>query len=91
LYRSLKAWRRSNELGARLQAAESAMHLVRCLFALEQRWTPYHDRLDGQLDTLGVAQNWPPGYLKDALLRLVSTGAPRFSAGTRGEGDRPSA
>src|SRR2546423_2715309 len=30
-YRSLKAWHRGDELGARLQAAESAMHLVRAL------------------------------------------------------------
>jgi hypothetical protein len=54
------------------------MHLVRCLFALEGRWTPYHDRLVVQLDTLNAAQGWPPGFLRDALLRLVSTGNPAF-------------
>jgi hypothetical protein len=74
-YRSLKAWRRGNELGARLQAAESAMHLVRVLFALERRWPPYHDRLVVQLPLLD-GQGWPPGYLAAALLRLVETGAP---------------
>jgi hypothetical protein len=74
-YRSLKAWRRGNVLGAQLQAAESVMHLVRVLFALEQRWPPYHDRLVGQLDTL-AQQGWPPGYLHEVLLRLVQTGDP---------------
>jgi hypothetical protein len=76
-YRSLKAWRRGNELGGRLQAAESSMHLVRVLFALERRWPPYHDRLVRQLDML-ASQGWPPGYLHDALLRLVQTGDPKF-------------
>ena len=76
-YRSLKAWRRGNQLGGRLQAAASAMHLVSLLFALERRWPPYHDRLVGQLGTL-ASQGWPPGYLHDALLRLVQTGDPRF-------------
>lgn len=74
-YRSLKAWRRGNVLGAQLQAAESAMHVVRVLFALEQRWPPHHDRLATQLDTLH-APNWSPGYLHDALLRLVQSGDP---------------
>jgi hypothetical protein len=75
-YRSLKAWRRGDELGGRLQAADSAMHLVRTLFSLEQRWTPYHDRLRPELDTL-TSQGWPPGVLHEALLGLVSTGDPR--------------
>jgi hypothetical protein len=75
-YRSLKAWRRGNELGGRLQAAESVMHLVRVLFALERRRSPYHDRLVWQLDTLDT-QGWPPGYLRDVLLQLAQTGDPR--------------
>jgi hypothetical protein len=74
-YRSLKAWRRGDELGGRRQAAESALHLVRVLFALEQRWTPYHDRLGPQLETL-ASQGWPTSYLREALLGLVSTGDP---------------
>jgi hypothetical protein len=76
-YRSLKAWRRGNELGGRLQAAESVMHLVRVLFALERRRPPYHDRLVWQLDTLDT-QGWPPGYLRHVLLQLVQTGDPRL-------------
>ena len=76
-YRSLKAWRRGNELGGRLQAAESVMHLVRVLFALERRRTPYYDRLVWQLDRLDT-QGWPAGYLRDTLLQLVQTGDPRL-------------
>jgi hypothetical protein len=76
-YRSMKAWRRGNRLGGQLQAADSALHLVRVLFAVERRWPPYHDRLVHQLDTL-ASQGWPPGFLHDALLRLVQTGDPKF-------------
>jgi hypothetical protein len=53
------------------------MHLVRLLFAIERSWPPYHDRLVRQLDRL-AGQGWPPGYLHDALMRLVRTGDPRF-------------
>ncbi len=74
-YRSLKAWRRGNVLGAQLQASESVMHLIRVLFALEQRWPPYHDRLLAQIATLD-AQGWPSGYLATTLLQIVQTGNP---------------
>lgn len=76
-YRSLKAWHRGNELGARLQAAESITHLIRTLFALAHRWPPYHDRLGTQLALLD-AQGWPPGYLHDTLLGILRTGDPRL-------------
>jgi hypothetical protein len=76
-YRSLKAWRRADELGGRLQAAESAMHLVRTLFSLARRWPPYHDRLRSQLARL-EEQGWSPSYLEEALLGLVTTGDPRL-------------
>jgi Domain of unknown function (DUF4037) len=76
-YRSMKAWRRGNKLGGQLQAADSAMHLVRVLFAIERRWPPYHDRLIHQLDTL-ASQGWPAGYLHEALLQLVQTGDPKL-------------
>lgn len=74
-YRSLKTWRRGNELGARLQAAESVMHLVRVLFAMERRWPPYHDRLHSQLALLD-RQGWPPGYLAETLLVILRTSDP---------------
>lgn len=75
LYRSLKAWRRGNELGARLQAAESAYSLLRMLFALERRHRPYHDRLWLHLDTLS-GQGWQPDEVRTILLDLLTHGAP---------------
>jgi hypothetical protein len=96
LVRSVKAGRRGNELGARLHAGDSVGHLVRVLFALERRWTPYHDRLAPQLPTLS-GQGWPDGYLHDTMLRLLTTADPTLQLGlaarvevllrTRGYGD----
>jgi hypothetical protein len=77
LVRSIEAGQRGNELGARLHAGDSVGHLVRVLFALERRWTPYHDRLAPQLSTL-AEQGWPVGYLNDSLLALVTTADPRL-------------
>ncbi len=54
-----------------MHAADSAGHLVRTLFSLEQRWTPYHDRLAPQLQVLD-GQGWPPGYLQQTLLDLLT-------------------
>lgn len=76
--RSLKAWRRGDELGGRLQAAESSLYLVRLLFALERRWPPYHDQLGAPLRELEVAQGWEDGYLADALRLLLATADPTF-------------
>ena len=76
--RSLKAWRRDDELGARMQASESALHLVRMLFALERRWHPYHDQLAGPLRQLEGVQGWATGELPDSLLRLVRDADPTF-------------
>ena len=69
--RSIKAARRGDEIGRQLHAAESALALVRLLFGLESRWPPYHDNLAALLPPIEQAQGWPPGYLGDALLRLV--------------------
>jgi hypothetical protein len=75
--RSVKAWRRGDELGARLQAGESVAYLVRALFALEGLWAPYHDRISGGLELL-EAQGWPPGALQRTLFELVRSGDPRL-------------
>lgn len=75
LYRSLKAWRRGNDLGARMQAAEGAQFLLGLLFILERRWRPYNDRLWLNLDSL-AGQGWQPGELRTILLDLLSTGDP---------------
>jgi hypothetical protein len=74
-YRSMKAAHRGNELGARLQAAESIIYLVRTLFALERRRTPFHDRLAGALDSL-EGQGWAAGELHDDLLAIMRTADP---------------
>lgn len=76
-YRSVKASRRGNELGARLQAAESVAHLVKALFALVRRVAPHHDRLVGQI---GAVEHlaWAPGTLAHRLLAIVETADPRL-------------
>jgi hypothetical protein len=76
--RSLKSWRRGDELGGRMQAAESGLYLVRLLFALERRWHPYHDQLSGPLGELEALQGWRRGELAEALLRLVRDADPAF-------------
>jgi hypothetical protein len=74
-YRSLKAWYRGDELGARLHAGISVIALVRALFALMGRPAPYHDRLWHHLDAL-VDQQWPPGYLQHTFLTIIRTATP---------------
>lgn len=76
--RSLKAWRRGDELGGRMQAAHSCLCLVRLLFAAEERWPPYHDQLREPLLELERAQGWDEGFLADALIRVLATGDPTF-------------
>jgi hypothetical protein len=76
--RSLKAWRRDDELGGRMQAAESCLYLVRLLFALEERWPPYHDQLGSALAELERAQGWDEEFLDYALTRVLATGDPSF-------------
>lgn len=76
--RSLKAWRRGNELGGRMQAAHSCLSLVRLLFALERRWPPFHDQLREPLRELEAAQGWEDGFLEAALTRVLDTGDPSF-------------
>jgi hypothetical protein len=74
-YRSLKAWRRDNEVGARLEAAESMMFLIRTLFSLAGRWPPYHDRLIGQLHHL-EGQGWTAETLQQSILTILATADP---------------
>ncbi len=44
--RSLKAWRRQNELGGRIHAVESIVALARTLYGVAGRWPVYHDELE---------------------------------------------
>jgi hypothetical protein len=74
--RSVRAERRHDELGQRLQAAESARALLRVLFGLEGRWPPHLDQLGDELGPVEQAQGWPAGYLRFALLQLFRDPAP---------------
>ncbi len=76
--RSIKAARRGDDLGRRLHAAESARGLIKSLYGLEGKWPPYHDMLADSLADIETAQDWPRGYLRDALLRLTRDGDPTF-------------
>jgi Domain of unknown function (DUF4037) len=76
LYRSLKSWRRGNDLGGRLEAAESITYLLSMLFALERRWRPFSSRLWLHLDNLD-GQGWQPDELGALLLELLAAGDPR--------------
>ena len=75
-FRSLKAWRRGDELGGRMQAAHSCLMVVRLLFAAERELPPYHDQLRGPLEALERAQGWEEGFLRDTLTRVLATGDP---------------
>ena len=69
---------RERARSAHAGSAESALHLVRTLFALERRWHPYHDQLAGPLRELEPAQGWGWGSWRDSLLRLVRDADPSF-------------
>jgi hypothetical protein len=47
--RSLKAWRRGDELGGRMHAVESLASLARTLYGIAGRWPVYHDELQRSL------------------------------------------
>jgi hypothetical protein len=76
LYRSLKSWRRGDDLGGRLGAADSVELLLGLLFALERHWRPFSSRLWLHLERLD-GQGWQPGEVRDILLDLLATGDPR--------------
>jgi hypothetical protein len=50
--RSLKAWRRQNELGGHMHAVESLGALARTLYGVAGRWPVYHDELERSLPEL---------------------------------------
>ncbi len=75
-FRSLKAWRRGDEFGGRMQAAHSCLCLVRLLFAAERQLPPFHDQLRAPLRELERVQGWEEGYLADTLMRVLATGDP---------------
>lgn len=74
--RSMKAWRRGDELGGRLHAAASLYPLLRALFGLERQWPPYHDQLEMRLPELERLQGWRSGELRGQIVALLERGAP---------------
>jgi hypothetical protein len=76
--RSLKAWRRGDELGGRLHAAQSALFLLPVLFGLERSWMPYFDSVAASLPQIEASQGWEDGFLRAALVELLETGDPAF-------------
>jgi hypothetical protein len=76
MFRSLKCWRRSDELGARLNATQSVEHLLDALFALERLWRPFESRVYLHLNKL-TGQAWQEDELRRDLLDLLTTTDPR--------------
>ena len=74
--RSIKAWRRGDELGGRLHAAASVYPLLRALFGLERQWPPYHDQLEERLAELERLQGWGTSELRTQIVALLERGAP---------------
>jgi hypothetical protein len=71
--RSLKAWRRQNELGGRVHAVESIVALARTLYGAAGRWPVYHDELERSFPEIEAELGID--VLED-LRRIAGTGAP---------------
>jgi predicted nucleotidyltransferase len=76
MFRSLKCWRRGDEVGARLNAAQSVDTLLDTLFALERYWRPFASRVYLHLELL-EGQGWQDSEPRRILLDLLATGDPR--------------
>jgi hypothetical protein len=72
IFRTLKCRHRGNELGARLEAAQTVDVLLRMLFALERQWPPFGSRVHLHLDIL-AGQGWQPGELHASLHDMLTT------------------
>lgn len=64
-YRSMKAWRRGNELAGRIECGRSLRFLGELLFALDGARAPYPKEWQGKL-----------GELEPLILEVARTGAP---------------
>jgi hypothetical protein len=71
--RSLKAWRREDELGGRIHAVESMAALGRTLHGVAGRWPPYHDELAQALPAIEAELGL---CVLDDLRTIVRTGDP---------------
>lgn len=66
-FRSMKAWRRGNELAGRIECGRSLRFLGELLFALDGVRAPYPKEWQGRL-----------GELEPLILEVARTGAPRL-------------
>jgi hypothetical protein len=74
-FRSMKALKRGDVVGMRLEAAASISHLVNAVFALEGRMAPFPDYLTRELQRWPLQRfPWPSQRLLDALLRTLTDG-----------------
>ena len=70
LYRSLKCLSNGNDLGARLEAADTIRHALTVIFALEGRHRPYYGYLARKLETRHLTTFPLPA---DDLLAMIDT------------------
>lgn len=74
-FRSVKAFRRHEVVGMRLESAASIPHLLNAVFALEGRIAPFPDYLVQELRRRPLQTfPWSSEQLLEALLRILETG-----------------
>ena len=92
-YRSLKAHRLGEVIGAHLDAAEAASHLLDALFALRGRVRPWSKylRWELELEPLGAGAAWRADVFLERLERLLQEPSPAAPATAlpRRRGARP--
>ena len=77
-YRSLKAHRLGEVIGAHLDAAEAASHMLDALFALRGRVRPWSKylRWELELEPLGAGAAWRADVFLERLERLLQEPSP---------------
>jgi hypothetical protein len=74
-FRSVKAFRRNDAVGMRLESAASIPHLLNALFALEGRVAPFAGYLVQELERRPLQTcPWSSAQLAEALLRILESG-----------------
>ncbi len=71
VYRSLKCFRDSNPVGARLEASRSIHLFLDIIFGLEGRTTPYYKYLEWELEKHSLKFPMKPKELIKTLLRIL--------------------
>ena len=74
--RSIKAWRRGDELGGRLHAAASVYPLLRAVVGLERQMAAVSRSARDPSFELERLQGWPPGELRTQIVALLDRGSP---------------